>query len=785
MPSTLDEATLSRSAARAPRLFAWVFAASVLVNTPVAHAQHAAASPTLKETAPPPDAPSRVLADSTDPAPKPASGLVTLSFEDANLDEVVHAMSVMTGRRFVVAATPKSFVANVVAPQKVTVLEAYQALLSVLLANHLTVVPAGPFSKIVESADAPHEAPVRDLDGEIPAEDRFITYVHRVRHVRAEEVATNVLSKLASREAQVLAFGGVLIVTDTGTNVRRMMRVLAELDVEGAEDKVWLEPLKYAISTDVKKEVDELLDLKATPAATKDRDPRRDVAGAARITRLVALDRPNALLVVGTAPGYRRLLELLRQIDVAQPSTGQMHVVMLAHAEAKKLVTALTDAVTAATSPQAGGKEQKQPLAIFDAPVKVSAEETNNALIVTASAHDFAAISDVIRSLDQPRRQVYIEALVMDLSVSNTNQLGAALHGFGDLSSSLGPGALAFGGVNPMNSIALPTDPTALQGLVLGLRGPSIPVPGFLQSVIGTSSIPGIGFLVDASTVSQDSDIVQSPSVMTTDNVPAEFHMQLNTSLQRNAPSISLPSAAGAAGATSGVAAGYTPYTAPASQNYGKIGPMLQVTPHLNESDDVRLDIEETISDLTPDPPQGTLGTVNFIERHAMTTMTVKDGSTAIIGGLVRDTVQHSATKVPLLGDIPILGFFFRSSSDVVSKANLVLVLTPHIIRDEEDMRRVVTKRMEERQQFLDHYLLFHDETGAPSLGFDPARGRGILRMIDRDMKKTEDERQLAADANAHAPAVHEERPAMGLPSAPVMDTKEPAPPAHGALRVE
>jgi general secretion pathway protein D len=235
---------------------------------------------------------------------------------------------------------------------------------------------------------------------------------------------------------------------------------------------------------------------------------------------------------------------------------------------------------------------------------------------------------------------------------------------------------------------------------------------------------------------------------MTTDNVPAELHVQLNTSLQRNAASVALPTTGAATGAASATSAlsSYLPYSAPASQNYGKIGPMLQVTPHLNDSDDVRLDIEETISDLTPDPPQGTLGTVNFIERHALTTMTVKDGSTAVVGGLVRDTVQRTSTKVPVLGDVPVLGFFFRSTSDVMSKANLVLVLTPHIIRDEEDMRRVVTKRMEERQEFLDHYLLFHKDTGPP-IGFDPVRGKGLLEWMKRDGARIEEEREAARGA--------------------------------------
>lgn len=759
---------------RPPLRIGWAVFGALGLSAPLALAQHGAS------------APERSIEVSVDPKPKPPGSLVTLSLENASLDEVVHTMSVMTGMRFVIAATPKSFSANVVAPQKVTVEEAYQALLSVLSANHLTLVPAGPFSKIIDSLDASHEAPVGGPSAAIPNEDRFITYVHKVLHVRAEEIAAAVLSKMTSHDGSVLAYGDALIVTDTGQSVRRMMRVLEELDVAGVEDKLWLEPLRYAVAVDVKKEIDELIDLKAAQG----KDVRRDPSNDARITRVVAVERPNAVLIVGTEAGYHRLLELFKQIDVPQRLGGQMHVVMLEHAEAKKLVTALNDAVSAATAPQQGAA--KQPLlGVFESPVKISAEETNNALIVTASAHDYAAIDDVIKSLDQPRRQVYIEAVVMDLGSDNTTNLGAALHGFGDLSGSLGPGSVAFGGFNPMQSLTLPTDPTTLQGLVLGVRGPSIPVPGFLQSVIGTSTIPGIGFLIDASIVAQDSDIIQSPSVMTTDNMPAEFHMQLNTSLQRNAPSMALPAIPGAPGSASplAAAASYIPYSAPATQNYGKIGPMLQVTPHLNESDDVRLDVEETISDLTPDPPQGTLGTVNFIERHASTTMTVKDGSTAVIGGLARDIVQHTATKVPVLGDLPVIGIFFRSTTDTLSKSNLVLVLTPHIIRDEGDMKRVVSKRMEERQQFLDHYFLFRHDAVAP-LSFDPDGGRGLLGDMQRWARKVEEERRLEVLARERDVVTHDPKPPLDMPTGPLPDAKPPsapatASPAHSVVRVE
>jgi general secretion pathway protein D len=292
--------------------------------------------------------PVRALADDKTPAlplpedagighaPRRPDDLVTLSLQNAELADLVRTMSEMTGKRFVVAASPKAFQATLVAPQKVTVAEAYQAFLSILAANRLTVVPQGRFYKIIEAQDAVHEAPVRSSKDGASPEERYDTYVHRVAHVSADEVATGVLSKLASHDGAVIPYGNVLLLTDTGTNVQRMMRILDEIDVAQAEDKVWLEPLQYAASAEVKKELDDLLDTKSE-GKTAEKAPKAVAGGGgeARVTKIVALERPNALLVVGSQAGYERLLELVRSIDVATPSEGQMHVVIDARRHAR------------------------------------------------------------------------------------------------------------------------------------------------------------------------------------------------------------------------------------------------------------------------------------------------------------------------------------------------------------------------------------------------------------------------------------------------------------------
>jgi general secretion pathway protein D len=713
-------------------------------------------------------------------APRRPDEMVTLSLQNAELADLVRVMSEMTGKRFLVAAAPKSFQATIVSPQKVTVAEAYQAFLAVLAANHLTVVPRGRFYKIVDAQDAVHEAPVASARDATP-EERYVTYVHRVGHISAEEVTSGVLSKLASHDGAVIPYGNVLLLTDTGANVQRMLRVLAEIDVAQAEDQVWLEPLQYVPAADVKKELDELLDL----------GPKGDKAGKgaapggdARVTKVVALDRPNALLVVGAPAGYERLLELVRSIDVAVPVEGQMHVVMLEHADAKKIVGPINEALSAAGGGSGGnsgaaGSPTPATNKVLEAPVKVSAEETNNALIVTASAHDFAAVREVIRRLDQPRRQVYIEAVVLDLSVQRSTALDTAFHGF----DSLGGGALGYGGSNPMKSLLLPTDSTSLQALVLGVRGPDVPVPSFLQSTLGTTSIPGVGFFLDAYATTADSDILSTPHILATDNTPAELHVQLNTSLQRNAPSYGVP-AAGGAGSTTAASA-FAMYSAPASANYGKIGPQIKVTPHIDESDEVRLDVTETISDIGA--THGTLGTVDFTERGAQTTLTVKDGHTAVIGGLVRDRVVHSATKIPLLGDIPVIGALFRSSLDTTEKGNLVLVLTPHIIRNEEDMRRIFEQRMQERQEFLDHYFVFRD---GPPVGFNPARGHGMLAAVRAAYDDVAARKRLETPALGSTVAAHEPHEAMSMPNGHAELQAQPAkldvtPPARTIEHVE
>lgn len=641
-----------------------------------------------------------------EPKPKSPNERVTLQLEDVELADLVRAMSELTGKRFLIAAKAKGFKTTIVSHQKLTVAEAYQAFLASLQANGLTVLPEGGVLKIVESQDITQKTTPIVKDGEeLSPEERYVTRVHRLKNVGADDVTTQLVQKFLTKEGSVVPYpaGNLLIVTDTGANLRRVMRILDEIDVKGPEARLYFQPLRYAASSEVEKKLGDLFDLKGG------KDARPDP----RLVRIVPVDRPNALVVVATDEGYRRVLALLEHIDVPPQNEAQIQVVRLAYADAKKIVQPLSE-VLSSLGPQAAGKGATAPSSPLEGPAKVGVEETSNALIVTSSPRDFLQIREVIRALDQPKRQVYLECVIMDLTLEKATSLGFAFHGGDGVTMGSGQG-LAYGGFRGSTSVLAPS-PADLQAFALGIRGPDIKLPFSIPTGAGTSidKIPGVGALLVAQATSKAADVLSSPHVIASDNIPAELRVQLNTSLQPNAP----PAATVISGTTLPGAG------SPASASYRAIGPKIKLTPHLNESNKVRLDVEETISDVASTPDKSdTYGTVSFIDREAKTTLTIPDGQTVVLGGLVRNRRSRAETKVPLLGDIPLLGALFRTSTDTNDKSNLVLLVTPHILRDESDMKRVFEEKMHERRQLSDHIALFEPGRWEPSMDWSTKRG--------------------------------------------------------------
>ncbi|HET9953085.1 MAG TPA: type II secretion system secretin GspD [Polyangiaceae bacterium] len=671
--------------------------------------------------------------------PKPGGHLVKFNLQDADLAELVNHISGLTGRRFIYGAKVRQVKATVVSPEPVTLEEAYQAFLSILEANGMTVVPHGRFLKIVDSGGVVGVAtPLYSRGEPLPDADRYITRLYRLENVTPDDVVP-ILSKFKSKEADISAYnpGRLLIITDTASQVQRLIRLIEEIDVGGTGQHMWIEPVRNGQAQEMSKRLNELFELGGAP------QPGQPAGGprAHGLSRVIADEASNSLIVVGTQDGYLRLLELLKRLDAGKTETGRVHVLPLQHGIAEEMANTLTQMLGG------GGKNAQGANAngMFEGDVRVTADKSTNSLLITSSNRDYATLRLVIDKLDRARRQVFIEAVIMDLAVSDQMTLGVAFHGgkvLGEGGES-GSSSVLLGGFRSGQSIGFPTDPSLLQGLAAGIRGPNLPDT---TRLLGTGlSVPAFGVVVNALASSGKSNVLATPHVIATDNVAAEISIGDNIPLQTNLGGGNLQNLAGAAGQTGAAGLGllgglgFGGFSAPRQD----VGNKIKVTPHVNESNQVRLEIDQESS--SPGAAVGALGAIPIQKRTANTTVVVQDQQTVVIGGLMKDEYVTSREKIPVLGDLPLLGALFRRNETTKRKANLLLILTPHVIRDQTDLRRIFERKMQERQEFLDRYFVFSGQEWTPPR--DWSRTNGLVEQIRKSYQELEEQARLQLES--------------------------------------
>lgn len=767
--------------------------------------------------------------EGTDSRTTPPGARVSFNLEDADLPDLVRIVSRITGKRFILPSKARSIKATVYSPSDVTAAEAYQAFLSILALNGLSLEPSGRYFKIVETSGAEsHGFPMYD-DGEaMPADDRFVTRMHRLENVSAEDVAT-LLSHFKTAEGAITAYAptNTLILTDTAASIRRMLRIISAIDIPRTGEQIWVEPIHYAAATDLAERLREVFPIEdgsssgTTPPSTKvattgrrtaakapatregeataegaatggDASTVGAAAGEARIRNIIADERTNSLIIMATERAYLQLLELIRVLDVAVEGEGSVHVYELQYADAENMAEVLSSLIDGASAGSAGGASGATKRAasatagegadavagsLSGGDINIEAYKDTNALIVTASAQDYAALRRVIAALDVAPRQVFIEAVIMELQLQRSSRLGVSYHGGLPEPNVDGSAGLSVLGFNSLNSLGFPASALSgdtLTGLALGVRGPNIPaIPG-----IGLS-IPSFGVVLSALADSSDADVLATPHLIAMDNIEAEINVGANVPLQTSGIAGGIGglgalgglAGLGGAGATGanplGGAAGLAGLAGLGGLAGGlggagiarqTVGITLRLTPHINDAGEIRLEIEEEISEAGA--PQGTLGVVPIEQRTAKTQVLVRDQETVVIGGLMRDRVTTSETKVPILGDLPILGALFRTERRTTERRNLLLFLTPYIIRSPDDLRSIFERKMRERQEFLDRYFVFGDHEYTPP--FDYSRTRGLVLEIFNELEDVDEERALAAELDARPPPEHVARPPLG-----------------------
>lgn len=725
--------------------------------------------------------------------PTPSGARIEFNVEDADLPDLVRLISQLTGKRFILSAKARSIKATVYAPGKVTVGEAYQAFLSILQLNGMTVVPTGRYLKIVETQGIQGDAIATYTAGDAtPADDRYLTRMHGLSNVSADDVV-QLLTKFKSPEGDLTAYAptNTIIMTDRGSIIRRMLRIVEAIDVARTGEQVWVEPVHYANANELAGRLTEIFPVGDAPAAgapagagRAPRPPRPDNnapeggppggggsttigTGEARITKILADERTNSLIIMATERAYLRILEMIRVLDVAIEGEGRIHVHYIQHGDAEEISSTLSGLVGGGGgTPRAGG-EAGAGASIFEGQIKVTAHKPTNSLVITSSLHDYAALRNVINRLDSPRRQVFIEAVIMELSTIRSSKLGLSFHA--PIPGLPIPGmeaGLGVAGSNIQGSGTAPLNAESLTGLAFGIRGPTVEGLGSVAGLPGVS-LPSFGVVLNAMATSGDVNVLSTPHLIASDNVQAEINVGSNIPLQQNGAG-GLGGLGGLSGLLGGAgqngAAGLAGLAGLAGGGVQRqdVGTRIRITPHVNESDEIRMEIEEEVS--SPGAALGDLGVVSVDKKTAKTEVVVRDQQTVVIGGLMRDVVTTTESKIPILGDIPLLGMLFRQTERRTEKQNLLLILTPYIIRTPTDLRSIYERKMRERQEFLDRYFVFGDDNDyQPPI--DHSRTRGLIGEMITEVKSIEEERRLADAAQSRPTPNHVPRQAVGSQS--------------------
>ncbi len=686
--------------------------------------------------------------------PKPGGHLVKFNLQDADLAELVNHISGMTGKRFIYGAKVRKIQATVVSPEPVTLNEAYQAFLSILQVNGMTVVPHGRFLKIVDSAGVAGNGTTIYSRGEpIPNTDGFVTRIYRTRYVNPDDAAV-LLVKFKSKEGDISSYaaGSLLIMTDTGAQIRRMVRILEEIDVGGAGEQMWIEPVNHGDAEEMAERINDLFEV--------------GEGGGGGLAKVIADEQTNSLIVVGTEDSYSKLLQVMKRLDTRPGETGSVHVLPLQHAVADELAKTLQQMLTGTKGKGGRRNNNNTPEAadMFSGEVVVTPDPATNSLLVSSSPRDFAQLRLVVDKLDQPRRQVFIEAVIMDVSVTDSNDLGFSWHG-GSVQD-IGGESTILGGFDAGRSILFPVDESSLTGFAAGIRGPEL--PGTNNTLVPGLSIPAFGVVMNALAQSGRGNVLATPHIIATDNVAAEIQVGENIPLQTNVGGglgglAGLASAAGGAGGNAAAGLGALgALSAGFSAPREDVGNKIKVTPHINESDQVRLEIEQESS--APGASNGgALGAISITRRTANTTVVVKDQQTVVIGGLMRDEFVTQKQKVPILGDIPILGVLFSKTNTTKRKSNLLLILTPHVIREQADLRRIFERKMQERQEFIDRYFVFATDRWEPPM--DYTRSNGLVEDIRQAFFAMDEQMRLEEELKPRELHEHSPSEPIDLPT--------------------
>ncbi len=588
----------------------------------------------------------------TSPAQAAGKGVV-LNFNEVDISTMVKFISDLTGKNFILDDRVKGKI-SVYSPSKLTTEEAYNVFVSVLELKGFTVVQSGKVAKIVPSVGARQTGfKLLPSDEQAPVNESYIAQVTKLENIKAQEALT-FLQPMVSKDGHISAFGpgNLILMVDSSLNVRKLKSILETIDTERTRDGIEIVYLKNASAETVATTIRQWLsgsDSKITA------QPAGNTAGTAG--SVLADLRLNALLVFGNDTIKRAVREMVMKLDVAPPeASSKVNVYYLENTDATEMGKVL-DGVVKGISAQAvaqPGMAAHQSSPFESGKVTITPDKATNSLVIMASPNDYNNLVQVIKKLDRRSKQVFVQVLIAEVTLDKSRELG------------LQSGVIGGGVLNKYLTVAGLYDPLNTLGSISSI----LTAGGSLSPSISASpvNITGVLKALDKNGLV---NILSTPNILTSDNKEAEINVGENVPFQGSATQSTI-------GTTTSV-------------ERKDIGINLKIKPQISEGDYIRMDLNQEISAVKNDKGQA----VDLVttKRSAKTSIVVRDKETVVIGGLIQDTEDVNVSKVPFLGDIPGLGWLFKTTTKTRKKTNLMILITPQIIRDADDLANVYTEQ--------------------------------------------------------------------------------------------
>lgn len=644
----------------------------------------------------------------------------SFDYPNADISEVVKAISKLTGKNFILEKGLQGKI-SIIAPSQITVAEAYKAFLTALAMNNYTVVPSGSFLKIRSLNVAAKESIDTYAGNYFPNSDQLITRIVKLKYISAEEVQKT-LTRIASQNGDVQPYAPTnsLIITDMGSNIERLTTIINQLDVPGFEEKLVVMPIKFARAKDIADLIDKIINKgdKNSNNGFNSGIPRFRPAGsstsgsnsgAANYSLVLPDLRTNSIIVVGNDAGIERIRGLVDKLDyrMRPEDSGGVWVYYVRYGEAEKIANVLNGIASesakkvqqqasgqggAPTGPASNPSAPTEP--VFGGDVKVTADKDNNSLVITAGKQDYDMVRTILAKIDIPRDQVFVKAIFMELNVSNGSTWGVNYFKFLNNSPS---GAARSSFISGSQSVSELTDFTKDSGLTLGWGSNDtvqITPPGTSTAI----TVPSLMALIKFIKSTTNSNLLSAPQLSALDNEEAEIEVGNNVPVSNN---------------TGTTTAGQTTSNIERKDLTLK----MKLTPHISpDTDSVRMKIDTKIQDVTQANITASSIAQNAIAystRSLVTNIVVNSGDTSVLGGLMKDADNEAVKKIPILGDIPILGWLFKSKVTDKQKMNLLVFLTPKIIRNSQDNSDLLNNRLNDRIDFIQQNLSGRDPYGA------------------------------------------------------------------------